>query len=149
MSQPALKNLSTRPGEYLIHSTGVVFEGKGLLCVGPSGAGKTQMALDLMALGGDLIADDRVYLQAKDDVLIMQRPVPVQNLIELRGIGVVPTPSVAEHPVTLIINFTWEGERRSQGIETDYILGCAVKRLWCRMTPNLPSKIVHLLRHVV
>ena len=75
----------------MIHGTGVVFGGKGLLCVGPSGAGKTQMALNLMALGGDLIADDRVYLQAKDGVLIMERPVPVQNLIELRGIGVVPT----------------------------------------------------------
>ncbi|MEO1532556.1 MAG: serine kinase, partial [Pseudomonadota bacterium] len=49
-----------------LHASAVALGERGLLILGPSGAGKTRLALELVALGAELVADDRVIVEAHE-----------------------------------------------------------------------------------
>lgn len=64
-----------------------------MLLVGPSGSGKSTLALELIAMGGKLVADDRVMLDPRPDGLWLQAPDTLRNQIEARGVGILTTPA--------------------------------------------------------
>lgn len=77
----------------LIHATGLWIDGKGVLLRGPSGSGKSELALRLMALGGQLVGDDYVAVsRAKGDRVIMKAPPNISGLIEVRHVGILAVP---------------------------------------------------------
>jgi hypothetical protein len=58
-----------------LHACGLCLEGKGLVCCGPSGAGKTTMAqLWLTAGCGDVLSDDRIILRGDDGLCAYGTP---------------------------------------------------------------------------
>ena len=59
----------TPPGAVMLHASAVALRGRGLLILGASGAGKSSLALQMMALGCSLVADDRVivYRESGED----------------------------------------------------------------------------------
>jgi hypothetical protein len=61
----------------------------GVLLLGASGSGKSDLALRLMAAGAVLVADDRVELLAEDGRLIARPPQALARLLEIRGVGIV------------------------------------------------------------
>ena len=87
-----------------LHASCVALGDRGLLILGRSGAGKSALALNLMALGCDLVADDRTEVTPRDGVLVARAPEPLTGLIEARGIGLLRAPHRAEAPVTLAID---------------------------------------------
>ncbi len=68
---------------------------RGLLLLGRSGAGKSDLALRLIELGGRLVADDLVRLEVRGDRLVA-RAHAAQGLIELRGQGIFRLPALDE-----------------------------------------------------
>ena len=73
----------------LIHATGIYLDGKGVLLKGPSGSGKSDLALRLMALGAELIGDDYLEIfRDEDGHLIMAAPDNIAGMIEVRNVGV-------------------------------------------------------------
>lgn len=78
-----------------LHATCVAHGGKGLLILGKSGAGKSSLALSMIALGADLVADDRTDIALIDGHLIASVPDPLHGLIEARGIGLLRLPFIA------------------------------------------------------
>lgn len=73
----------------LIHATGIFFEGKGVLLTGPSGSGKSDLALRMMALGAELIGDDYVEVSRDENgLLVMAVPTNIAGMIEVRNVGV-------------------------------------------------------------
>lgn len=60
-----------------------------LLC-GPSGVGKSDMALRLIDAGWRLIADDYVHVWSSGDVLYATAPERIAGRIEARGFDIVP-----------------------------------------------------------
>lgn len=70
-----------------VHASCVSLAGRGLLIRGQSGSGKSALALQLMAYGCDLVADDRVALAADQGEIIAQAPEHLPNLVEARGLG--------------------------------------------------------------
>jgi ABC-type uncharacterized transport system fused permease/ATPase subunit len=48
-----------------MHGTTVAMAGQGLLIIGPSGSGKSSLALDLMSKGMELVSDDRTDLERR------------------------------------------------------------------------------------
>lgn len=54
----------------ILHASCVALDGRGLLILGPSGSGKSALALELMALGADLVADDRTEIEGQGPDLV-------------------------------------------------------------------------------
>lgn len=91
-------------GQTQIHATCVAFECGAVLLRGPSGAGKSDLALRLIDRGGRLVADDRVDLRREGEQLIACAPTLLAGLIEVRGVGIVQMPCVADAPVNLVVD---------------------------------------------
>ena len=96
---------ATPKGPVNIHASAVAFGTTGLLILGASGSGKSSLALQLMALGATLVADDRVI--ATPDLnggLRMTAPPCLKGMIEARGVGLIRVdnrPVMAVYAVTL------------------------------------------------
>jgi HPr kinase/phosphorylase len=90
MSEPRMK--SERMKTVNIHASCVAIGGKGVLILGESGAGKSDLALRLIDEGAKLVADDRVELYAAQGALCARAPKSIASLIEVRGLGVIAVP---------------------------------------------------------
>lgn len=85
-----------------VHGTAVAWHGKGILLLGPSGSGKSDLALRLIDAGAVLVADDLVRLAA-DGSRLVARPHGTAGLLELRGQGIFRLPAVAAAAVDLVV----------------------------------------------
>lgn len=90
-----------------VHATLVNLSGCGVLLLGPSGSGKSDFAIRLLAhTGAHLVADDRVILDVKDGGLLGRAPEALSGLIEARGLGVLRVPCVACSPIHIAVHMT-------------------------------------------
>ncbi len=94
-----------------IHATAVARDGRAVLLLGASGAGKSDLALRLIDHGWWLIADDRVVLTAQGGVLWASAPPGLAGLIEVRGVGILAQALGAPAPVALAIDLGAKPER--------------------------------------
>lgn len=75
-----------------IHASSVCIKNKGILLLGDSGAGKSDLSLRLiMRHQAVLVADDRVDITADNGIITASAPKILQGLLEVRGIGLVKT----------------------------------------------------------
>jgi len=95
---------TTDPVEEIAHATSVAVGTAGLLVIGPSGSGKSSLALALMSLGARLIADDRTVLRRKDDMLWASAPDRIRGRIEARGVGILAAEPCLSAPLRLIVD---------------------------------------------
>lgn len=71
-----------------IHGTCVLVDGVGVLLRGPSGGGKSDVALRLLDGGARLVADDQVELRMHQGRLLATAPASLAGLLEVRGVGI-------------------------------------------------------------
>ena len=90
---PAHAALPTQAG-LSMHGTAVRWLGRGVLLLGASGAGKSDLALRLIEAGGVLVADDLVQLAAHGTRLVASPTAAGLGLIELRGQGIFKLPAL-------------------------------------------------------
>lgn len=84
-----------------LHASAVAYSGRALLLTGPSGSGKSALALELMALGCTLVSDDTVILTVEGGRLLASAPPATRGLIEARGLGLLPA-AVEQGPVPVL-----------------------------------------------
>ena len=94
-----------------IHATCVAVNGHGVLLLGESGAGKSDVALMLLDGGAQLVADDRTILFAKAGTLHAKAPASIRGLLEIRSVGIVQRPARASVRVRLVVRLGKEGAR--------------------------------------
>ncbi|MEM7041589.1 MAG: HPr kinase/phosphatase C-terminal domain-containing protein [Pseudomonadota bacterium] len=82
----------TESAALLVHASAVCLAGKGVLLLGPSTSGKSDLALRLIDAGAVLIADDQVYLSVEQGRLLARPPERLAGLIEIRGMGIMRVP---------------------------------------------------------
>ena len=75
---------------------------RGVLIEGPSGVGKSDLALRALAEGWSLVADDRVRLFVSGGSPYGTAPAPLAGLLETRGLGVRPAPSLRFSRIDLV-----------------------------------------------
>jgi HPr kinase/phosphorylase len=113
-----------------IHATCVEMAGTGVLLRGAPGSGKSDLALRLIDGGARLVADDRVDLRVADGGLRASAPPALAGRIEVRGIGILCLPAVAEARVGLVCDLVApETVERLPPAETADLMGIAVPRL--------------------
>lgn len=105
--------------------------GVGVLITGESGIGKSETALDLIANGHKLIADDSVLIRKLDNRLIGTSPKVTRHFMEIRGIGIIDVERLfgigcimEEKEVELVIELTpWDdfADYNRLGIEDEKI----------------------------
>jgi hypothetical protein len=97
-----------------IHASCVALGKKGVLLLGASGAGKSDLALRLIDEGAVLVADDRTDLFARRGKLFARAPEVLAGLIEVRGLGIVRLRRRKDIPVALVVQLGRAGARLPQ-----------------------------------
>ena len=104
------------------YATAVTYCGFGVLIRGPSGSGKSDLALRLIDDGAGLIADDQVVIKSVGRKLFLSPPDSLPGLIEVRGIGVIKIAYVRDIRLCLIIELDPSNEiQRIPTIEEELI----------------------------
>lgn len=85
-----------------IHGTSVALGGDGILLQGPSGSGKSDLALRLIDGGARLIADDQTELSVHEGELRLSAPAAIAGRLEVRGVGILSVPCVVSVPFRLV-----------------------------------------------
>ena len=100
-----------------VHATSVAMKTgrrwSAVLLRGPSGSGKSDLALRLIDDGARLIADDQTHLAKKGHALIASPPPALAGMIEVRGLGIVKLPRgrlIASAPLALLVDLV-RGEK--------------------------------------
>lgn len=89
-----------------VHGTCVSRDGAGVLLLGAPGAGKSDLALRLLARGFELVADDQVLIEDG----AARAPAALAGLLEVRGLGILRLPYAATARVALAVELG-EAER--------------------------------------
>lgn len=129
-----------------IHASCVNYRGAGALILGASGAGKSSLALHLMALGADLVADDRVTLSIQDGKLIASAPAAIEGLIEARGVGLLNAKYSGPATIALVIDLDKKETDRLP--QTHHIALCDIDLPLLRNpeTPHFSHAILQFLK---
>ena len=105
---PGDRALTFRTMKQQIHGTCVDISGTGVLLRGPSGSGKSDLALRLIDGGAALVADDRVDLAVREGALTAAAPEALAGMIEVRGMGIMTVPGVPRSAIGLVIDLVPE-----------------------------------------
>lgn len=95
-----------------IHATTVAWQGRGVLILGRSGSGKSALALNLLALGCDLVADDQTELTCVANTLIANCPKAIKGRIEARGFGILTAETACDVAITCAIDLDATEDQR-------------------------------------
>ena len=72
----------------MIHSTTVDWDGSGILIIGDSGSGKSDLALRIIEAGGRLVSDDQTQINESNGKLYASSAPNIEGKIEIRGVGI-------------------------------------------------------------
>ena len=97
--------------EETIHATTVAIAGRGVLISGPSGSGKSDLALRLIDRGAILVADDRTRITGDDGRVFGGAAEPIAGRLEVRGLGILHLRRETDVPLALCIELGDESER--------------------------------------
>ena len=125
-----------------LHASTVASDGRAVLIMGPSGAGKSDLALRLVDRGFALVSDDRTIVKRDGDRLIASPPPTIAGKLEIRGMGIVEIPYVADVPVALVVELKGEVERLPHEGRERLILGAKLPFITIdAMTASAASKV--------
>ncbi len=134
----------------IIHATAVAINGHGILLLGPSGSGKSDLAIRLIDRGARLISDDAVVVSSPDATPILKAAPNIEGLIEVRGVGICTIEAVSSAPLRMAIELASEIERMPKENLTTKVAGFDVPLVKFRAFESSSAiKIEYALRTVV
>jgi HPr kinase/phosphorylase len=110
----------------MAHGTAISIGGHGVLIMGESGSGKSDLALRLIDRGAILISDDVVFLETRDNAPILTVAPNIAGKIEVRGVGIFNVDFIASAPLRLAIEFVDTPDRLPEDIAHTAIGGYVV-----------------------
>jgi len=129
-----------------IHASCVAVDDRGLLVLGPAGSGKSSLALQLMAYGADLVADDRVALRAEGAALMAEGAPNIANAIEARGIGILRASTIGPVPLVAAVDLGQRETQRLPEMRHFTALGCEIPLLCFVEGPHFAPALLQILK---
>jgi serine kinase of HPr protein (carbohydrate metabolism regulator) len=94
-----------------LHATSVAISGRAVIILGPSGSGKSDLALRLIDRGATLISDDQTLVRLMNGKLLASSFGTIKGKMEVRGIGITEQETTTDIPVALIVDLRSDPER--------------------------------------
>jgi HPr kinase/phosphorylase len=138
-----------------VHASAVLVGARAVLIRGPAGAGKSRLALALIAAAQSgalpfarLVADDRAHLQGVNGRLLVRPAERLAGLVEVRGVGLRRLPFEPLAVVGLVVDLAAGDSERlpSPAVRTAVVEGIAVPRLAVAPGADALSRILAMLR---
>ena len=124
-----------------IHAGCVAIGGRGVLICGPSGSGKSDLAIRLIDRGAILVSDDYTQLRVESGQLVASPPATIAGKVELRGVGLVERDFLAEVRIALAIDLGLPPERLPEPATRAW-LGHAIPVIGLNgLEPSAPIKV--------
>lgn len=134
-----------------IHASSVCLKGKGVLIMGASGAGKSDLCLRLIVShNAVLVADDRVDLNVSRETIVASPPPNLCGLLEVRGGGILELPYLEKAELFLAVELVDDPQKVERLPNPAYFDfdGCSIPliKLW-PFAASAPDKIISLLNY--
>jgi len=143
----------------VVHGSFVDVYGVGILFVGKSGIGKSEIALDLIERGHRLVADDIIMLTKKRETVLMGTGTSlVQHFMEIRGLGIIDVRQMFgirairfQKRLEIIVELEdWKetGEYTRTGLDETYadLMGVEISNI---KLPIFPGKNITVIAEVI
>ena len=109
-----------------MHSASVVIDDNGVLILGDSGSGKSDLALRLIDSGATLISDDISICRKNLNNIYLYCPPEIKGLLEVREIGIITVPFVERIKLRLVVNLRSKNNERFPKDNSFRILGIKI-----------------------
>ncbi len=138
----APKGNKARLSSETLHASTVALDGRAVMISGPSGSGKSDLALRLLDRGFVLVSDDQTIVRRVGDRLIASAPPNIAGKLEIRGVGIVDMETVEDMPVALLVELTSDIQRLPDDSRERPVLGIALPLISVdAMAASAPSKV--------
>jgi serine kinase of HPr protein (carbohydrate metabolism regulator) len=139
---PANPSAGPRISAETVHASTVAIDGRAVVILGPSGSGKSDLALRLLDRGFTLVSDDQTVVKKDGERLVASAPPNIAGKLEIRGIGIVDMDTVTNIPVALLVELTSEIQRLPDESRERPLLGVRLPLISIdAMTASAPSKV--------
>ena len=108
---PCVARHVTDAPPFTVHASCVVIGSHAVLLRGPSGSGKSDLALRLIDRGAKLVSDDYTVLTPAGGKLVATAPSTIKGQMEVRGLGIIHVSVVDEGLVALCVDLRSTVER--------------------------------------
>ncbi len=139
--------MTDNAGPTVLHASCVAVDRRGLLILGPSGSGKSALALRLLSLGAALVADDRTELLRRGDAVVARCPAPLRGLIEARGVGILRAPPLDSAEIVLVADLGRTETDRLPPTRRITMLACELSLVLHPQNDHFPDALMLYLRH--
>jgi HPr kinase/phosphorylase len=142
-----------------IHGSFVDVYGVGILFIGKSGIGKSEVALDLVERGHRLVADDLIILTKKGEGILMGSGTNLaKHFMEIRGLGIIDVERMFgirairyQKRLEIIVELeVWDDETEytRTGLDEETVNITGVDLLYVKL-PILPGKNITVISEVI
>ena len=125
-----------------LHASTVALGGRAVLISGPSGSGKSDLALRLLDRGFTLVSDDQTIVRKDKDRLLASSPPTIHGKLEIRGVGIIEMETADDVPVALFVELTSDIQRLPDDSRERLVLDVKLPLINVdAMTASAPSKV--------
>lgn len=129
-----------------MHASCVAIDARAVLIRGAAGAGKSALALQLIAYGAELVADDQTEITLQDQQLVATCPNALSGMVEARGLGILHAPPRASATLRLVVDLDQTETERLPPHRITTLLGVSLPLVLGAQTPHFPASVLCYLK---